>query len=53
MNTVQDYNARATSGNTVSAQEKAKASQRDSIQMEMNAVIIALNREDILVCLLR
>jgi uncharacterized lipoprotein YajG len=37
MNTVQDYNARVTSGNTVSAQEKAKVAQRDSIPNEMNA----------------
>ena len=37
MNTVQDYNARVTSGNTVSAREKAKVAQRDSIPNEMNA----------------
>lgn len=37
MNTVQDYNARVISGNTVSAQEKAKVAQRDSIPNEMNA----------------
>ena len=37
MNTVQDYNARVTSGNTVRAQEKAKVAQRDSIPNEMNA----------------
>lgn len=37
MNTVQDYNARVTSGNTVSAREKAKVAQRDSVPNEMNA----------------
>lgn len=37
MNTVQDYNARVISGNTVSAREKAKVAQRDSIPNEMNA----------------
>lgn len=37
MNAVQDYNARVTSGNTVSAREKAKVAQRDSVPNEMNA----------------
>ena len=37
MNAVQDYNARVTSGNTVTAREKAKVAQRDSIPNEMNA----------------
>ena len=37
MNTVQDYNARVISGNTVSAREKAEVAQRDSIPIEMTA----------------
>ena len=37
MNAVQDYNARVTSGNTVTAREKAKVAQRDSVPNEMNA----------------
>ena len=37
MNTVQDYNARVASGNTVSAREKARVAQRDSVTNEMNA----------------
>ena len=37
MNTVQDYNARVTSGNTVTAREKARVAQRDSVPNEVNA----------------
>ena len=37
MNTVQDYNSRVTSGNTVTAREKARVAQRDSIPNEVNA----------------
>ena len=37
MNAVQDYNSRVTSGNTVTAREKAKVAQRDSVPNEMNA----------------
>ena len=38
MNAVQDYNARVASGNTVSAREKARVAQRDSVPNEMNAI---------------
>ena len=37
MNTVQDYNSRVTSGNTVTAREKARVAQRDSVPNEVNA----------------
>jgi len=37
MNAVQDYNTRVISGNTVTAREKARVAQRDSIPNEMNA----------------
>ena len=37
MNAVQDYNSRVTSGNTVTAREKAKVAQRDSVPNEVNA----------------
>lgn len=37
MNVVQDYNTRVISGNTVTAREKARVAQRDSIPNEMNA----------------
>ena len=44
MNAVQDYNARVTSGNTVTAREKAKVAQRDSVPNEMTKKLTVLEK---------
>ncbi|MFQ9121588.1 MAG: hypothetical protein ACLR5N_00005 [Haemophilus parainfluenzae] len=51
MNTVQDYNSRVTSGNTVTAREKARVAQRDSVPNEVNASDHRQNDQVILVIL--